>query len=289
MPDVVLQGGNAGQWNVTVTIYESDGTTLATVYADAGGSVSGANPLPKQRNQGDFGVDNAGNWTCYLPAGDYQVGVHPAGGSETKTPFTVAAAPVPDVGYELTSVYGSRADGDVPVWNAARGRLEWGAGGGGGGTSQPGSRLRVGIHGAITATSGTVALLNGSPSIDDVDGTDDAEWHVDLTGTDIAVTFKKPGVFFVKLFASVTPVTDSVAEMYLSGAGSGALNAELPYLETGGDPAQRLADNAVVEVRAGESPLTLTLQADGWYNGSGTDPGTYTSRFDAAFLAQRIA
>lgn len=138
MPDVVALTDSfvpslPKGWNAAVRIKLADGTTDATVYADANGDATGANPLPLATAGFGRNYDGNGGWQCYVAPGDYVVSVTPHGGSEHHASVTVAAAAVP-VSRGLYEVYGTpSAHVPVPTWNPTTGRLEFAAGGGGGG------------------------------------------------------------------------------------------------------------------------------------------------------------
>lgn len=55
-------GGGAQQASVAVTVYEPDGTTLATTYTDSSGNTTGANPV---------NTDSSGVLVTHLAAGRY--------------------------------------------------------------------------------------------------------------------------------------------------------------------------------------------------------------------------
>lgn len=166
MPDVVALSDSfvaslPKGWNATVRIKQANGTTDATVYKDANGDATGANPLPLAT--ADFGrnYDGNGGWQCYLVPGDYVVSVTPHGGSEHHTSVTVtaAAAKVVRAVYE---VYGTPAAGQVPTWSDDDGHLEWAdPTGGGGGASEP-----LGDYARWEATGGfdytTIAAHSGT-------------------------------------------------------------------------------------------------------------------------------
>lgn len=98
MPDV-------GQWgpepfldlrgrprtDITATVYEPDGTTLATLYADQSGTTALANPLPTGVATTTAGLDVRGNGSFYAEPGPYVLVVARGGTEVYRSPITVAA------------------------------------------------------------------------------------------------------------------------------------------------------------------------------------------------------
>lgn len=74
-----------------ISIYESDGTTLASLFANADGSVSLANPIPTSTPVGAAGLDDAANLILWAEAGEYQLAVSYAG-TEWRWPIEVGAS-----------------------------------------------------------------------------------------------------------------------------------------------------------------------------------------------------
>jgi hypothetical protein len=77
--------------SITVTVYESDGTTPATVYADQTGIATISNPLPIGVAAGAAGVDGVGNVIFFAPAGVYELGVVYGGVEVYRTGVSVSA------------------------------------------------------------------------------------------------------------------------------------------------------------------------------------------------------
>ena len=112
-----------GNWQrgVTTTVYETDGTTPATLYDDQTGTSTLANPIPTGVAQGVAGEDMSGNLIFYATPGPYVLSGSRGGDSWT-TPITVD---VDTPGAGVGDVVGpaSAVDTNVATFDGATGKL----------------------------------------------------------------------------------------------------------------------------------------------------------------------
>jgi hypothetical protein len=88
-PDVWKDARGNRQRSITTTVYETDGTTPATLYSSQAGTDTIANPIPTGVAQGSAGEDTEGNLIFYATPGPYVL-VGTRGGSEVwRGPITV--------------------------------------------------------------------------------------------------------------------------------------------------------------------------------------------------------
>ena len=88
-PDVWKDARGNRQRTVTTTVYESDGTTPATLYADQAGVATISNPIPTEVAQGAAGEDDAGNLIFFATPGPYVLVGTRAGSELWRGPIVV--------------------------------------------------------------------------------------------------------------------------------------------------------------------------------------------------------
>ena len=75
---------------LTISVYETDGTTLATLYDDQSGTTTLANPLPIGVPTTEAGLDVRGNGSFYAEAGPYELVAVRDGLEVYRSPITIS-------------------------------------------------------------------------------------------------------------------------------------------------------------------------------------------------------